>query len=148
MNKKIFSHIEFGKRLRLARKEIKLTQREAAEKGKVTIKSWQNYESGEREPKITSLLFFNENNISLTWLMTGEGPKKLTEVAEADGSPASSAKGGIIEEWIQDVREKEGGDGRIVMELSVQVKEFREWYREKKRQDEIEEDTTPSKMVA
>ena len=39
---------------------------------------------------------------------------------------------GIIEEWVQDVREKEGHDGRIVMELSLQVPEFREWYKEKK----------------
>ena len=146
-NKKSFP-TEFSVRLRQARKEIKLTQQEAAEKGEVTVQSWRNYEAGRAEPKISTLLFFGENDISLSWLISGKGPKKLTEVAEADGSPASSAKGGIIEEWIQDVREKEGGDGRIVMELSIQVKEFREWYREKKRQGEIEEDTTPSKMVA
>lgn len=40
---------------------------------------------------------------------------------------------GIIEEWVQNVREKEGHDGRIVMELSLQVPEFRDWYQEKKR---------------
>ncbi len=39
---------------------------------------------------------------------------------------------GIIEEWVQDVREQEGHDGRIVMELSLQVPEFQKWYREKK----------------
>ena len=39
---------------------------------------------------------------------------------------------GIIEEWVQEVRETEGHDGRIVMELSLQVQEFREWYKEKK----------------
>ena len=129
---------------------MKLTQKEAAEKGKVTVQSWNSYEAGRAEPQISTLLFFGENNISLSWLITGQGPQKINVVEEPPNGSATNttAKGGIIEEWIQDVREKEGGDGRIVMELSVQVKEFREWYREKKRQDEIEEDTTPSKMVA
>ena len=64
------------------------------------------------------------------WIMTGEGPRRLSD------SPITpdqeSAPRGIIEEWVQEVREKEGNDGRIVMELALEVKEFREWFREKK----------------
>lgn len=62
--------------------------------------------------------------------MTGEGPKRLGESVTAPDQEGSQK--GIIEEWVQDVREKESHDGRIVMELSLQVSEFREWYKEKK----------------
>ncbi len=150
MNSKKSFIMEFATRLRLARKEIKLTQKEAAEKGKVTVQSWNSYEAGRAEPKISTLLFFGENNISLSWLITGQGPQKINVVEEPPNGSATNttAKGGIIEEWIQDVRKKEGGDGRIVMELSIQVKEFREWYQEKKSQSDVEADDTPSKMVA
>ena len=64
------------------------------------------------------------------WIMTGEGPKRLGEATPPRDQQEKNT--GIIEEWVQDVREKEGHDGRIVMELSLQVPEFREWYKEKK----------------
>ena len=69
-------------------------------------------------------------DLNTDWIMTGEEPKRLGDSATT--SDQESAPKGIIEEWIQEVREKEGNDGRIVMELALEVKEFREWYREKK----------------
>lgn len=119
-----------AKRLRVARKEAGLTQQEAAEAGEVTVQSWRNYEAGRAEPKISTLLFLAKKDVSLSWLVSGEGPKKL---GDATPSPHQEIlQPGIIEEWARDVREKEGHDGRIVMELSLQVPEFREWYKEKK----------------
>ncbi len=137
---------EHGERLRVIRKDLGLTPEDAAQQANVSAQQWRKYERGEAEPKLSKMVFLFQEGISLSWIMTGEGPKRLNEAAKTAGS--TPAKWGIIEEWLQDVRMKEGGDGRIVMELSIQVKEFREWYQEKKRQGEIEEDATPSKMVA
>ena len=55
---------------------------------------------------------------------------------------------GIIEEWLHEVRKKEGNDGRIVMELSIQVPEFREWYKEKKSKSGGAEVGPPHENVA
>lgn len=64
------------------------------------------------------------------WIMTGEGPKRLGDTPAQPGQEEKNT--GIIEEWVQEVRKKGGNDGRIVMELSLQVPEFREWHKEKK----------------
>ena len=79
------------------------------------------------------------------WIMTGEGPKRL---GDAVNSNQEKTRKGIIEEWVQDVRKKEGHDGRIVMELSLQVPEFREWYREKKSKSGGAEVGSPHENVA
>lgn len=71
------------------------------------------------------------------WIMTGEGPMRIGETSRLPDQ--SETRRGIIEEWVQDVREKEGNDGRIVMELTLQVPEFREWYREKKTKTPVVE---------
>ena len=133
-------------RLRIARKEAGLTQQEAAEAGEVTVQSWRNYEAGRAEPKISTLLFLAKKNVSLSWLVSGEGPKKLGDVAPSQNQESSQT--GIIEEWARDVREKEGHDGRIIMELSLQVQEFREWYREKKSKSGRAEVGSPHENVA
>lgn len=74
--------------------------------------------------------------LSTDWIMTGEGPKRLGEGLMVDDKEAQPK--GIIEEWIQEVREKEGNDGRIVMELSLQVEEFRTWFQEHKSKAPLE----------
>ena len=135
-----------AERLRILRKEAGLTQQEAAEAGEVTVQSWRNYEAGRAEPKISTLLFLAKKNVSLSWLVSGEGPKKLGDAALSP--PQESSQTGIIEEWAQDVREKEGHDGRIVMELSLQVPEFRDWYKEKKSKSGRIEVGPPHKNVA
>ncbi|OGR08234.1 MAG: hypothetical protein A2511_14880 [Deltaproteobacteria bacterium RIFOXYD12_FULL_50_9] len=80
------------------------------------------------------------------WIMTGEGPKRLSDNNTAP-DPKAIPKG-IIEEWVKDVREKEGNDGRIVAELMLQVFEFQEWYREKKSKSSEVEISLPRKNVA
>jgi len=80
------------------------------------------------------------------WIMTGEGPKRLGN--SANKPDQEGAQRGIIEEWVQEVREKEGNDGRVVMELSLQVQEFREWYREKKNKSDGTEVVPPHENVA
>lgn len=78
--------------------------------------------------------------------MTGEGPRRSgdTRIPPDQGEQNT----GIIEEWVQEVRKKEGNDGRIVMELSLQVPEFREWYKEKKSKSGGAEIGSPHENVA
>lgn len=71
-----------------------------------------------------------KNDLSTEWVMTGEGPKRLGDAVSSTDQERTPK--GIIEEWIQGVRAREGNDGRIVVELALQVPEFREWYKEKK----------------
>jgi hypothetical protein len=80
------------------------------------------------------------------WIMTGEGPKRIAESATTPDQEENTK--GIIEEWVQEVREKEGNDGRIVMELALQVQEFREWYKEKKSKSGGAEIGSPHENVA
>lgn len=80
------------------------------------------------------------------WIMTGEGPMRLSDTATS--SDQGRAPKGIVEEWIQEVREKEGNDGRIVVELTLQVPEFREWYKEKKSKSGGAEVGSPHENVA
>jgi hypothetical protein len=85
-------------------------------------------------------------NINTDWIMTGEGPKRLEDNTTAPDREETTK--GIIEEWVKYVREKEGNDGRIVMELSLQVQEFREWYKEKKSKSGGAETGLPHENVA
>ena len=119
-----------GKRLREIRKELGLSPESAAAKANVSAQQWRKYERGEAEPKISKMLFLFQEGYSLEWIVTGEGPRQLSDSGTAPDQ--ESTPRGIIEEWVQEVREKEGNDGRIIMELALEVKEFREWFREKK----------------
>lgn len=137
---------ENGKRLRDIRKELGLNPESAAAKANVSAQQWRKYERGEAEPKISKMIFLFQEGFSLEWIMTGKGPMRSGEVAPSvDQNEVSK---GIIEEWVQDVRKKEGHDGRIVMELSLQVPEFREWYREKKSKSGVVEVGSPHENVA
>ena len=81
------------------------------------------------------------------WIMTGAGPRRL-ENTSTDKAQEETAPRGIIEEWVQDVREKEGNDGRIVLELSLQVPEFREWFQEKKSATPGNKGDLPQQKIA
>jgi hypothetical protein len=81
------------------------------------------------------------------WIMTGTGPKRLSEAGEPCPDQDTSPKG-IIEEWVQYVRENEGGDGRIVMELSLQVDEFKEWYQEHKSKSSLDKSPEKKSLAA
>jgi len=121
---------ENGRRLREIRKELGLSPESAAAKANVSAQQWRKYERGEAEPKVSKMTFLFQERFSLEWLMTGQGQMRLGEAAPLVDQ--NEVPKGIIEEWVQDVRKKEGHDGRIVMELSLQVPEFREWYKDKK----------------
>lgn len=79
------------------------------------------------------------------WIMTGTGPKQLQDAADGKDQDAHR---GIIEEWVQSVREKEGNDGRLVLELSLQMPEFKAWFKEKKSAIARNKDNMPQQKIA
>ena len=85
-------------------------------------------------------------NVNTDWIMSGEGPKRLGDNTTAPDREKKPK--GIIEEWIKDVREKEGNDGRLVMDLADQVPEFKKWYKEKKSKSSGAETGLPRENVA
>ncbi len=137
---------ENGQRLRDIRKELGLSPETAAAKANVSAQQWRKYERGEAEPKISKMIFLFQEGFSLEWIMTGEGSKRSGEKVTTPDQ--EDLRKGIIEEWVQDVKAKEGHDGRIIMELSLQVQEFREWYREKKSKSGGAEAGPPHENVA
>ena len=72
-------------RLYEARKLLRLTQRDVAERAGVALRTYHRYESRESERDIPSsvLEFFAQSGINMNWLHTGEGPM----LQEKEGMP-------------------------------------------------------------
>jgi len=58
----------FGERLRTVRRELKLTQREAAKVYQVSVRSYQRYEGGAPQVGYGFLRFAEAYGIDLNWL--------------------------------------------------------------------------------
>lgn len=60
----------------------------------VPLRTYQNYERGDREPDLRTLLALVEQGWNANWLLTGEGPERLSQlqVAEGDGSQELSGE--------------------------------------------------------
>ena len=60
----------FNERIKILRKEKKITQTQAAEAGKMTIRAYQRLENEEAKPHYDSLLnLANFYGVSVDWLM-------------------------------------------------------------------------------
>jgi transcriptional regulator with XRE-family HTH domain len=71
---------------RLAHVRAQASQRAHADALGVPLRTYQNYERGEREPDVRTLLALQERGWRVDWLLTGDGPERLdaTGVAESD----------------------------------------------------------------
>ena len=64
-----------GARLKLARKKVKLSQIEMAEKVGITQHTFSNYENSKRFPDSRFLHNLRASyNVNLNWLISGDGP--------------------------------------------------------------------------
>lgn len=70
-----------GARLKLWRGQEKLTQPEAATCLGMPFRTYQNYEGGVRPPNTDAWLAFARAGINANWLLTGEGPMLLADLA-------------------------------------------------------------------
>ena len=66
--------------LRLEHIRASLTQREHVTALGVPLRTYQNYERGEREPDLRTLLALQAAGWNLNWLLTGEGPERLEAI--------------------------------------------------------------------
>lgn len=71
---------------RLAHVRASASQRVHAEALGVPLRTYQNYERGEREPDARTLLALRERGWSVDWLLTGEGPERLRATGVAESS--------------------------------------------------------------
>ncbi len=67
----------FGYRLKRARILAKLTQTQAAKKAGVSVQMWREYEAGRSEPGVKKVKFLSRFDISLNWLLAGDGPETI-----------------------------------------------------------------------
>lgn len=133
-------------RLKEIRKDLGYSQAEMANHFGKILKTYQRCEQGKALPSIMFLVELAIIGYNVHWVVTGDGDKYKNEKKEP-GTNTLCLKG-IIEEWIQNVREKEGNTDRIVMELALQVPEFRQWYQEKKNKTALAKDDLTREKVA
>jgi transcriptional regulator with XRE-family HTH domain len=71
----------FGRRLKIARSALGLTERKAAEAAQVSLKTWRNWEEGEPLRSSRPLINFANaaatRHVSLDWLFWGGTPEKI-----------------------------------------------------------------------
>ncbi|MDO8933319.1 MAG: helix-turn-helix transcriptional regulator [Rhodocyclaceae bacterium] len=89
-------------RLRAARDALRLTQRQVAERIRMPLPSYKDYEAGNRIPGGEALGLLILAGINANWLITGEGPMLMAdlEVGDAPSQPPLDWKilGGVIED--------------------------------------------------
>lgn len=74
--------MKISDRLRILRKELDLTQPEAADKFHIPVATWKKYEKGPSEPGFGALCGLAEGGVNAHWLLTGEGRIMLNEAKE------------------------------------------------------------------
>lgn len=84
-----------GARLKLWRGQEKLTQPEAATCLGVPFRTYQNYEGGVRPPNTDAWLAFARAGINANWLLTGEGPMLLADLAPPEPEPVRINRGAL-----------------------------------------------------
>lgn len=104
-------------RLRRARKEAGLTQQEAAQLGGVSVQSWRDYEADRAEPKICTIMFLYQKNISLSWLIAGEGPIRSGEQGQEEIKTSANTTHSLTERRKQKRRQADGFSATINEQL-------------------------------
>lgn len=101
----------FGDRLAGAREALGLSQRELAERLGVRAKTIQHWEDDVKEPRANRLqMLAGMLNVSLMWLLTGEGPG----LAAPDARPTRSAE---AEALMRELREMRAAMGSLAEQL-------------------------------
>lgn len=73
--------MNFQARLKAARASLELTQAQMAAQSGVSVRSYQGYEDGRSLPCAEAIQGFVVLGINANWLLTGEGPMLLKDVA-------------------------------------------------------------------
>ena len=60
-------------RMKFARSELKKTQKHIAELAGINLRTYINYEQGERETPVSIVVVYSSLGVNPNWLLTGEG---------------------------------------------------------------------------
>jgi transcriptional regulator with XRE-family HTH domain len=71
-------------RIKQVRSSLGKSQRDMAALIKVAYKSWQGYESGDNVPGGNVLQSLAKLGFNINWILTGEGPMRVTDLGGAD----------------------------------------------------------------
>ena len=140
-NKKALSNLHaLGQRLRLTRKNLGLTQEDCARKASIRVQTWRKYEAGKAEPGVQKLYFLaREYKVSISWLLTGEGPMFL-EGKEGRGKVVNFEDKRLKQmiEYLKKRWEEADLEGRRMIELEF-VSAFKDYVDWLKKREEAEE---------
>lgn len=76
-----------GARMAAARKALGLSQAKFCEQNGYSLRTYQKNEGGHNEAGITLGAAFSRAGINANWLLTGEGPMRLADLADATRGP-------------------------------------------------------------
>ncbi len=82
-------HTTIGSRLKVWRESVSLKQAEAASLLGLPPNTYQNYERDVRSPNTEGWEAFVKHGINTNWLLTGEGPMLLVELAPPPAKPVA-----------------------------------------------------------
>jgi transcriptional regulator with XRE-family HTH domain len=82
--------VEIGRRMKSARESVGLSRPAFATKYGCSVRTLENNEAGRNEPGVGIVLSFYSLGINANWLLTGEGPMLLADLAAP--APAAAPK--------------------------------------------------------
>jgi len=113
-----------NERLKKIRENLKLTQKEIAEKVGISLRAWQNYELGLRKvPTNLVKTLYEQLSVNPIWLLTGEGPMFKEEAGEIGNE---TEKPDPLEKALQMMKMLNNEDREDVLKYIKRVKQMRE----------------------
>lgn len=91
--------MSFGNRLKIARKNKKLTQSDVSKKLGIDFTTVSKYENDKSEPdRVTILKLSKLYDVHPAWLLTGEDPEKINNHVESDAAISATEAVDLIRE--------------------------------------------------
>jgi transcriptional regulator with XRE-family HTH domain len=87
---------KLASRILEVRQALGISQREAAELLRISLRAWQNIERGESVPSGETLLKFKITGFNPGWILSGLGPKLLSKPSQAPKTEAKSYEAELV----------------------------------------------------
>lgn len=102
-----------GQRLKLARKQLGLSQKAIAEEVGGKLRSWQEYEADKNIPGGLVITGLAKLGINSNWLLLGTGTMLLGSIAEG-AAPEGPVDRGVLHDVVEVLEEVLAETGRVV----------------------------------
>lgn len=115
-------HKGLGRRLRLIRNDLGLTQKEMAGRYRLGHRALQRYETGKSIPDVDLFTVLSMEGYNLTWLFTGEGAMSKFK------RPTGDLHFNLLRQWVLIMLENYTSYKEwFRIELEKRYPEFKEW---------------------